>query len=76
MKTRARAARVRPPKRHDYEVAMPVLLAMLRDECSRPRLVENVGIWGPNATPEQLEAIDRIDDAYSDPNSSRADSRT
>jgi len=52
---------------------MPVLLAMLRNECSRPRLVQNVEIWGPDSPAEGLAAIDRIDDYYPDPNSLRAE---
>jgi len=43
---------------------MPVLLAMLRDECSRPRLTENAEIWGPELTAEAMAAIDLIDDYY------------
>jgi hypothetical protein len=49
------------PTSADYEAVVPILLALLRRELSRPTLRENVEIWGPDADPDELAALDRVE---------------
>lgn len=49
------------PRRAEYERAVPLLIALLRQELSRPTLRENVEIWGPDADADELAALDRVE---------------